>query len=155
MRLCTSLGPMIESLAERFANLKSGPPPRAIALGPPAPITSILLVAWLASPVKWVRPDFHPTRLNVLLLLSDLLAHLFPLLRIEIGADDDRVAGHGNCRHNGTDKASKAPALQWPLVTHSLCNRSHFFASVSFFSSSCFSYNLSSPVTSRKIGGQI
>merc|ERR1719402_2128788 len=82
MRLCTSLGPMIESLAERFANLKSGPPPRAIALGPPAPITSILLVAWLAGPVKWVRPDFHPTRLNVLLLdpllLSDLLAHLFP-----------------------------------------------------------------------------
>merc|ERR1719273_2736636 len=111
---------MIESLAERFANLKSGPPPRAIALGPPAPITSILLVAWLAGPVKGIRPDFHATRLDVLLLdplfLSDLLAHLFPLLRIEIGADDNGVAGHSDSCHNGTHKASKAPAFQWLLI---------------------------------------
>merc|ERR1719186_2217405 len=111
---------MMASLAERFASLAIGPP-RAIARGPPTPITSILLVAWLAGPVKGIRPDFHATRLDVLLLdpllLSDLLTHLFPLLRIEIGADDDGVAGHSNGRHNGTDKASKAPALQWLLVT--------------------------------------
>merc|ERR1719180_210693 len=112
----------------------------------------ILLVVWFSGPVKGIRAVFHATRLDVLLLypllLSYLLAHLFPLLRIEVGADDDGVAGHSNGGHNGTHKASEAPAFQRLLIHY-------FFTSCSFFSSSCFSYNLSSPVTSLKIGGQI
>ena len=49
---------------------------------------SFLLVAWLAWPIKRIRPNLHVPWLNVLWLdscfLSDLLGKLLPLLRVEV-----------------------------------------------------------------------